>query len=78
MGSKRFYLYASGRAALYHGIQSLDLPVGSHILLPSFHCGVEVEAVIRAGYHVEFYNIKRDLSIDITDVLNRLNKKLKP
>lgn len=77
LNSKRFCLYASGRAALYHGILSLDLPSDSNILIPSFHCGVEVEAVIRAGYHVDFYNIKRDLRIDINDLLSRLNKKTK-
>lgn len=72
---KRFFLYSSGRAALYYAMKTAGLPGDSGILLPSFHCGVEVEAVKRAGYHVDFYNVKRDLNIDFEDLAHRITAK---
>jgi len=68
--SVRFY--ASGRAALFQIVKSLTLPPGSTILLPSYHCGVEVEAVLRAGCKVEFYRVKRDLSIDLQHLCQKI------
>ena len=75
LSDKDFFLYASGRAALYYAMKTAGLPEGSCVLLPSYHCGVEVEAVIRAGVAVEFFNIKRDLGIDFDDLARRVNKK---
>lgn len=74
LSQKNFFFYSSGRAALFHAIQSSGLPKRCKVLCPSFHCGVEVEAILRAGYHVEFYNIKRDLHIDFEDLEHHTNK----
>lgn len=65
-------LYASGRAALFHAVKSLNLLPGSVILLPSFNCGVEVEAVLRAGCKVDFFRIKDDLSMDVDDINEKI------
>ena len=62
LGVGRVRRYASGRAALYHIVKGLA--PGSEILLPSFHCGVEVEAVLRAGCRPRFYRIGKDLAAD--------------
>ena len=59
-----FYLYASGRAALFHGISCLPFQARKRILIPAYHCGVEVEAVLRAGFSVKFYPLKKNLEID--------------
>ncbi|MDD2499231.1 MAG: DegT/DnrJ/EryC1/StrS family aminotransferase [Geobacter sp.] len=67
-------LYASGRAGLFHSIKSLAFPPESVILVPAYHCGVEVEAVLRAGCKVDFYRIQKDLSID----LDSIRKKITP
>ncbi|ADW16532.1 DegT/DnrJ/EryC1/StrS aminotransferase [Desulfobulbus propionicus DSM 2032] len=65
LDAKRFYLYASGRAALYHGALCLK-KIGIHtIYAPEYHCGVEIEALVRAGLIVRFYPIKQDLSSDL-------------
>jgi dTDP-4-amino-4,6-dideoxygalactose transaminase len=77
LNSKQFYPYASGRAALYQSIISLNMPSGSRVLLPSFHCGVEVEAVCRAGFQIDFYNIKPDLSVDLSDAMSKLRSNTK-
>ena len=68
--SVRFY--ASGRAALFHIVKNLALPAGSTILLPSYHCGVEVEAVLRAGCKVEFYRVTRDLHVDLQHLCQKI------
>ena len=52
LSGKRIRFYASGRAALFHTVKSLSLPTGSVVLLPAYNCGVEAEAVLRAGYKV--------------------------
>ncbi|MBI5742128.1 MAG: DegT/DnrJ/EryC1/StrS aminotransferase family protein [Nitrospirae bacterium] len=72
LSQKRFFLYASGRAALYYAMKATCLPQNSRVLVPSFHCGVEVEAVMRAGYQVDFYNIRKDLGVDFNDLDRRV------
>lgn len=73
--STRFY--ASGRAALFHAVKSLNCPPGCIILLPSFNCGVEVEAVLRAGCKADFYRIKNDLNIDADHIAGKISTKTK-
>lgn len=65
--------YASGRAALFHAVKSLHIPPGSIILLPSYNCGVEVEAVLRAGCKVDFFRVKSDLCIDMDHVAGKIS-----
>ena len=67
------FLYSSGRAALYRAIRAARLPEKSRILVPSFHCGVEVEAAKRAGHPLSFYGIKKNLEIDFEDAQNRID-----
>jgi perosamine synthetase len=73
LGSPDMQLYASGRAAIFHAVKSLGLSSEKVFLLPSFHCGVEVEAIIRAGYKVAFYRVNRDFSIDVDDLAGRID-----
>ena len=66
-----FYLRAS--TALWHGLKILGLSPGSTILLPSYHCGIELDVIGKAGFQIAFYRIGRDLSIDLDD-LRRLDE----
>lgn len=72
LSGNRVRLYASGRAGLFHIIKTLAFPPGSSFLLPSYHCGVEVEAVLRAGCKAGFYRIKKDLSIDLDSIRKQI------
>jgi perosamine synthetase len=63
----------SGRAALYWACRGLSLAPGTKVWMPSFNCGVEVQAVLDAGFQVDFYRVCGDLTIDEED----LNRKLK-
>jgi dTDP-4-amino-4,6-dideoxygalactose transaminase len=42
--------------------------------MPAYHCGVEVQAVIDAGFRVEFYGVRPDLSVDLDDLERRLSQ----
>jgi dTDP-4-amino-4,6-dideoxygalactose transaminase len=63
----------SGRVALYHGLPNLGLPANSTILVPSYHQGVEIDALLAAGYRLRYYRLDRQLSIDLTDAEQRLD-----
>jgi len=69
LSSKAVTFYASARAALFHVIKCLNFQKTDIVLMPAYHCGVEVEAVLRAGCSVEFYPVKNDLSIDYDHLL---------
>ena len=46
--------------------------------MPSFHCGVEVQAAIDAGLEVGFYRIQPDLTMDLQDLAAKLDAKPGP
>jgi len=77
LGEGRLRLYASARAALYRVVESLNLSSEKVVLLPSYHCGVEVEAVLRAGCEVDFYRINPNMTIDFESLLDKINNKTK-
>jgi perosamine synthetase len=64
----------SGRVALYHGLPSLGLPAHSTILVPSYHQGVEIDALLAAGCRLRYYRLDRQLSIDLQDAAERLDE----
>jgi perosamine synthetase len=46
------------------GVKSLGLGTGHEILVPAYHCGSEVEALIQAGIACRFYDVGRYLEPD--------------
>ena len=70
----RYCDYYFGRNAVWHGMKQIGLPENRRILIPSYHHGVEVEAILQAGYQVDFYRVDLRLQIDLED----LEKKITP
>lgn len=75
---RRFYgkdatLFYFGRGALWHAIRSLHLSASDNVLVPSYHCGVEIEAVSMAGVQLRYYDVQEDLTIDLSDLQNRID-----
>ncbi len=64
----------SGRVALYHGLPSLGLPPHSTILVPNYHQGVEIDALLAAGHRLRYYRLDEQLYIDLADVERRLDE----
>jgi dTDP-4-amino-4,6-dideoxygalactose transaminase len=63
----------SGRVALYHGLQRLELRPCSTILVPAYHHGVEIDTLLAAGYQVRYYRLTERLEIDLADVERQLD-----
>ena len=53
--------YARGRHALCQGVSSIALEPGSEVLVPAYHHGSEVEALLQAGLHCRFYGLTEQL-----------------
>ncbi len=55
-----FRLLTSGRAAIYQALLQLDLPPGSGVLVPTYHCPTIVAPVLLAGLQVHYFGIGED------------------
>lgn len=53
-------LVTSGRAAIYQALLQSDLPPGSGVLVPTYHCPTMVAPVVQAGLNVHFVGIGED------------------
>jgi perosamine synthetase len=69
-----FYL---GRGALFHAIKLLHLAGTDNILVPSYHCGVEIESVLLAGAEIRYYKINNNMEVDITDLIHNIDTNTK-
>lgn len=50
----------SGRAAIYQALRQLDLPAGSRVLVPTYHCPTMIAPVVLAGCEPVFYALGED------------------
>ncbi len=73
----RSFFYFRGANAVYQAVKYLHIGVNDHVLMPSFHCGVEVEAVLKAKTNVRFYKMKENLEVDLQDLEGRIGPDTK-
>lgn len=66
----------SGRVALYHGLQTLNLAAGSVILVPNYHQGVEIDTLLAAGHQLRYYRVDERLEIDLRDVERQMDHRV--
>jgi CelD/BcsL family acetyltransferase involved in cellulose biosynthesis len=59
-----FKLFGLARHGLWHGLRSARLEVGDAILVPAYHCGAEIEAILRAQLACRFYEATENLEPD--------------
>jgi dTDP-4-amino-4,6-dideoxygalactose transaminase len=71
LGDPRCRLYMRARHGLWHAIRAHELGPGDQVLVPDFHHGSEVEALVHAGVEPRFYGSTELLEPDVTE-LNRL------
>jgi dTDP-4-amino-4,6-dideoxygalactose transaminase len=64
----RIRLYYLGRNAVYHGAKALGLKPGDEILFPAYHSGTESAPLMYLGCNLRFYDVHRDLSIDLDEI----------
>jgi perosamine synthetase len=60
------------RNAIWHTVKMLGLDRGE-VLVPSYHHGVEIEALIDAGAQVKFYRIDEKVDVDLLDVERKIS-----
>jgi dTDP-4-amino-4,6-dideoxygalactose transaminase len=56
--------FSLGRHALWHGVRAVGLREGDEVLVPAYHHGSEVEALVQAGVRCRFYEATDDLQPD--------------
>ena len=54
-------LYARARHGLWNGCRALGLKPGDEVLVPAYHHGSEVEALLRAGLRIRFFDVTEGL-----------------
>ncbi len=70
-------LFMRGRHALWHGLGLVGLRAGDHVLVPAYHHGSEIEALVRAGLVCEFYEVGDDLAPDEAELESRLDERIR-
>ena len=60
----RCRVFSRARQGLFMGLKALGLGPGDEILVPAYHHGSEVEALVRAGLVCRFYDAGRHLEPD--------------
>jgi perosamine synthetase len=71
-GQVTFYFKA--RNALWHLIRALRVEEAESVLVPSYNCGAELDAVVKAAARVRFYRVGRSARIDVDE----LRKAIEP
>lgn len=75
-GAEVSYHYR-GAHAVYQAVASLKCSIKNHVLVPAYHCGIEIDAVLAAGAQVIFYGIREDLSVDLDEIKRKINEHTK-
>jgi perosamine synthetase len=65
-------LFYFGRGALWQAVGALGLCGSDTVLVPSYHCGVEIEAVALSGVRLAYYDIRADLTVDLAELRSRI------
>jgi dTDP-4-amino-4,6-dideoxygalactose transaminase len=69
-------MFARGRHAIWHGVRALALPRDAAILVPAYHCGTEIEALVRAGVECRFYEASDSLAPDEDELAGLLDERV--
>lgn len=70
-----FYFRASN--AIWNGIKLLKLSPDDEILFPSYHCGIELDVLLKAGLKVKYYTVGRDTRISMASIRENIGGKTK-
>ncbi len=57
-------IFSLARHGLFMGIKALGLEPGDEVLVPAYHHGSEIEALVRAGIVCRFYDVGQRLEPD--------------
>ena len=72
LGEPDCRVYTRARHGLFEGARSLGIGAGDLVLAPAFHHGSEIEALIRTGARVGFYECDEQLAPDESSLVEAL------
>ncbi len=64
-----------GRVAIWWAAKGFGLSAGTEILVPAYHCGSEVDPLVRLGVKVRAIDVESDLSISVDKVAAAVTEK---
>jgi dTDP-4-amino-4,6-dideoxygalactose transaminase len=64
LGQRDFRLYSRARHALWSGCGTIGLRAGDEVLAPAYHHGSEIEAMLKAGLRIRFFDVTETLEPD--------------
>lgn len=67
--------FTSGRMAIAAAVKHMGLVRGDKVLVPAYHCPSMIDPFVWASAEPVFYHINEDLSVDLDDILSRLDKQ---
>ena len=70
-------LFAFARQGLWHGVQAVGLGGGDEVLVPAYHHGSEIEALLQAGLHCRYYDGLDGLEPDEEELEGLLGPKVR-
>ncbi len=70
LGHRECRLYSRARHALWSGCRTIGLRAGDEVMAPAYHHGSEIEAMLRAGLRIRFFDATETLEPD-PDELDR-------
>jgi perosamine synthetase len=74
LSDPRAHYFFFARNAIWHTVRMLGLDRGE-VLVPSYHHGVEIEALIDAGAQVKFYRVGKRFEVDLVDVERKISAR---
>jgi dTDP-4-amino-4,6-dideoxygalactose transaminase len=78
-GQPYLQMFTKARYAIWHGVRALGLRPGDEVLMPAYHCGLEVEPIVRAGVVCRFYDLDESFEPrpnDLEDLLGLRSRAL--
>jgi dTDP-4-amino-4,6-dideoxygalactose transaminase len=73
-GASRAYRWYLARNAVYHGARLLGLG-GSEVLVPAYHHGVEIAALVHAGCVPRFVRVDAGMRLDVEELAAKIGPR---
>lgn len=70
-------IFSRARQGLFMGIKALGFEPGDEILVPAYHHGSEIEALVQAGIVCRFYDVGQHLEPDEKELEALLNERVR-
>lgn len=77
LDQSRVWFYYRASNAIWNGLKLLSLKPGDNILFPAYHCGMELDAILKAGISVRFYPVDRETKISVDSIRKNMDERTK-